>query len=228
MATTTTLLGLRKPATSDAVNVTTDIGDNMDLIDAAHGAHHTRHEAGGADYVADPDDITTGESTYRRRFVSSTAVSSGTQNIKLTYFTARVTGAYTQLRAYSGATPATLATLAKMAVFSVAGDGTLTCIGVTANDTSLFASGSTEYTAATTASFNITAGQRYAFGVLVVTAGTAPTLTGMNIALGAIAARAPRLAGTVAGQADMPAVSGTIAAGSVTATGGSPYGELVP
>lgn len=33
MATTTTYLGLRKPATSDLVNVTTDISDNMDLID---------------------------------------------------------------------------------------------------------------------------------------------------------------------------------------------------
>lgn len=37
MATTTTKLGLRKPATSDAVNVTTDISNNMDLIDAATG-----------------------------------------------------------------------------------------------------------------------------------------------------------------------------------------------
>lgn len=37
MATTTTKLGLRKPATTDNVNVTTDIGDNMDKIDAATG-----------------------------------------------------------------------------------------------------------------------------------------------------------------------------------------------
>lgn len=34
MATTTTNLGLRKPATSDTVNVITDISDNADLIDA--------------------------------------------------------------------------------------------------------------------------------------------------------------------------------------------------
>lgn len=35
MATTTTNLGLRKPATTDLVNVTTDLSDNFDLIDAA-------------------------------------------------------------------------------------------------------------------------------------------------------------------------------------------------
>lgn len=37
MATTTTRLSLRKPATSDLVNVTTDISNNMDTIDAAVG-----------------------------------------------------------------------------------------------------------------------------------------------------------------------------------------------
>lgn len=37
MATTTTRLSLRKPANSDFVNVTTDISDSMDTIDAAIG-----------------------------------------------------------------------------------------------------------------------------------------------------------------------------------------------
>ena len=37
MATTTTRLGLRKPATTDVVNVTTDISDNMDTIDSEVG-----------------------------------------------------------------------------------------------------------------------------------------------------------------------------------------------
>lgn len=35
MATTTTKLSLRKPATSDTVDVETDIGDNMDILDNA-------------------------------------------------------------------------------------------------------------------------------------------------------------------------------------------------
>ena len=35
MATFTSFLGLRKPATSDNVNVALDINDNMDDIDAA-------------------------------------------------------------------------------------------------------------------------------------------------------------------------------------------------
>lgn len=37
MATTTTRLNLRKPATSDTVNVTTDISNNMDTLDTAAG-----------------------------------------------------------------------------------------------------------------------------------------------------------------------------------------------
>lgn len=37
MATTTTRLSLRKPATSDTVNVTTDISNNMDTLDTAAG-----------------------------------------------------------------------------------------------------------------------------------------------------------------------------------------------
>jgi hypothetical protein len=41
MATSTTKLLLRKPATTDLVNVTTDISDNMDLIDSK--LPHTRH-----------------------------------------------------------------------------------------------------------------------------------------------------------------------------------------
>lgn len=39
MATFTTKLGLRKPATTDFVNVTTDISDSMDIIDNAIGFH---------------------------------------------------------------------------------------------------------------------------------------------------------------------------------------------
>lgn len=199
-----------------------------DLAGKASTSHHATHEPGGADLVVDPDDITTGESVYERRNAHSSAVATGTQNIRLTYFTARKTGTYTQLRAACGGTAHTLASLVKFAVFSVAGNGDLTCIGVTANDTALLATQNTEYTKATTASFDITAGQRYAFGVLVVTAGVAPTLIGQNIALAAIAFRAPALSGNVAGQADMPAVSGTIAAGSVANSGASLYGELVP
>lgn len=189
-------------------------------------AHHTQHEVGGTDYVADPDAITTGEAVMGRRFASSSGIPTGTQSIRLTYFTARKTGTYTQLRMTCGGSGHTLATLVKFAIFSVAGDGTLTCIGVTANDTAMLVTPNTEYTKATTASYAVTAGQRYAFGVLVVTAGTAPTVCGGVIAPGTAAGRAPQLAGIITGQSDMPAVNGTLAASS--ANGQSPYGELVP
>lgn len=53
MATFTTRLGLRKPATSDAVNVTTDISDSMDTIDAAVG-FESRTSFPGSPYTGKP------------------------------------------------------------------------------------------------------------------------------------------------------------------------------
>lgn len=177
--------------------------------------------------AVDPDALTSGEYTYRRRFLNAQNISMTSQTIRLSFFTARKSGTYTQLRCSSGTSGQTLATIVKFAIFSVAGDGTLTCIGVTANDTTLLATGGTEYTKGTTASFDLVAGQRYAFGVLVVTAGTLATLVGNVLFIASIAGRAPMLAGQVLGQSDMPAINGTIASGSVAASSNSPYGEVV-
>lgn len=47
MATTTTNLGLRKPAGSDTVNVTTDISNNMDTIDSWFGVNTPSTQAMG-------------------------------------------------------------------------------------------------------------------------------------------------------------------------------------
>lgn len=47
MATSTTKVGLRKPALADLVNVTTDISNNMDLIDARIGSKVMVRYTGG-------------------------------------------------------------------------------------------------------------------------------------------------------------------------------------
>jgi len=61
MATTTTNLGLRKPATSDFVTVTTDIGDNMDDLDVWFPSST---DNGFAEYSKDANQtITTGTDT---------------------------------------------------------------------------------------------------------------------------------------------------------------------
>lgn len=61
MATTTTNLALRKPATSDFVTVTTDIGDNMDKLDLWFPS---ASDNGFAEYSKDANQtITTGTDT---------------------------------------------------------------------------------------------------------------------------------------------------------------------
>jgi hypothetical protein len=172
----------------------------------------------------DPDLLTAGESSIPRKSVSGSGITLTTGTLRLSYFTARKTEAVTAIRimgtaAYSGGTP----TLIKLAAFTVAADGTLTCVGVTANDTTLLSAGSTVYTKAFTAGFTKTAGTRYALGALVVTAFTGPNILGNAGVLAAEAATAPRICAIAGGQTDMPAVGGTVAPGVISDSSNNPY-----
>ena len=103
--------------------------------------------------------------------------------------------------------------------------GRRTLVGSTASDTALFAATTTEYTKSLSASFTKKRGTRYAVGVLVVTSATAPTLLGQNTIVSATAGRAPRLAGLVGSQSDLPS---TVSVGSITDQGNQAYVELLP
>lgn len=174
------------------------------------------------------DLLTSGEETYPRRLVL-TSVTMSTNILRLAFFTARKTDTYTQLRACSSTAAGATPTLVKFGIFSVASNGDLTCIAVTANDTSVFAGANSEYTRATTASFSLTAGQRYAFGVLVVTGASAPTVTaGVTGLVANTAVRAPALTGVINPAADFPAVASVTPAASVGPTSSTIYGEVVP
>ena len=161
-----------------------------------------------------------------RRVVTAQSVSTGTQNLRLTYFTAKKTETVTQVRVVSGSTAAgATPTLCRVGIYEVDSSGNLTLVGSTASDTALFAATTTEYTKSLSASFTKKRGTRYAVGVLVVTSATAPTLLGQNTIVSATAGRAPRLAGLVGSQSDLPS---TVSVGSITDQGNQAYVELLP
>ncbi len=169
--------------------------------------------------------LDSGEEPYNRLLVNSSSTLA-TQNLRLTYFTARKTETITQLRTATtttaaGATP----TIVRMGVYSVDASGNLTLVASTANDTSLLAAASTVYTKTLSVFWNKVAGNRYAIGILVVTAATAPTILGNALMNGAEMGRSPRICGVVSGQADLPA---SVVAASVADNANAPYISMVP
>jgi hypothetical protein len=173
----------------------------------------------------DPNALTVGESTLpRQQAASSQSLTAG--SVRLAYFTAAKTEQVAQLRASTGTTAAAATpTLVKMGVYSVAADGTLTLLGSTANDVTLFSVANTVYTRSLAAPFTKVAGMRYAFALLVVTGAATPTIYGTIATTTTEAAVAPRLTGGLGSQTDLPA---SIAAGSITGTAGFLYGVQLP
>jgi hypothetical protein len=155
--------------------------------------------------------LTAGEEVLPRLNVPGAQPLAASGTLHLVYFTARKTEAITKVRMLSDATAATGVTLARMGVYSVAGNGNLTLVAACANDATLFGGSYTPYQKTLTSTFNKVKGSRYAIGVLVVGGGM-PSITGTTCA-GADASLDPRLCGTVAGQADLPAsiTAGTVA-----------------
>lgn len=173
------------------------------------------------------DRLTAGQEVYdRMAAVAAIAMSSG--SLRLSYFTSRKTETVTQALVESvgaaGATP----TLIRYGLYTVAGNGDLTLVASTPNDTSLLSGANNNYTKSFSASYGLVTGTRYAFGLLVVTAAAAPTVLGNNgggnTTTGHLT-RAPRLAAALTGQTDLPS-SATSA--SLTATANRIYGEIMP
>lgn len=184
--------------------------------------------ASGAFGRLDPDWLAVGEETMHRRLVIVTSAATGTGNLRLAYFTARKSETVTQVRMWTGGTAAAATpTLCRIGVYSVAANGDLALVAATANDVTLFAAANTAYTRALTASFAKVAGQRYAIGPLIVTAAAAPTVLGNGLwgSTPAELGAAPRLAGVLSSQADLPT---TALAASVGDTGNFHYAVLLP
>lgn len=176
-----------------------------------------------------PRDLTqalaTGEEVLPRPEINSTAISLTSGTMRLSYFTARKTETTTQVRVWSGGTAAAATpTVCRIGLYAIAADGTGTLVASTANDTALFAGITTAYTKSWSASYAKVAGQRYALGVLVVSAQTMPTLSGHSASLATEMLVAPIMAATVASLSDLP---GSVSASPATGSG-RPYAAVLP
>jgi hypothetical protein len=170
--------------------------------------------------------LTTGEEAFPRDLTATGAVTVVSGQLRLTYFTARKTETSTQCRILSGGTAAgATPTLCKIGIFEIAANGDGTLVGVTANDTALFAVASTAYTRSWVTPFTKTAGRRYAAGPLVVTAATAPSFVGKVISNSTEAGQSPVLTTALSGQTDIPA---SFSAGSLAGSNLHPYVAVLP
>jgi hypothetical protein len=167
------------------------------------------------------DLLAAGEYVPRRDLWGATAPTLTAGTIHLTYFTARLTETVSTLTTRTGSTAAAATpTLCKVGVYSVAANGDLTLVGVSANDTAMWATGNTAYASALVASFLKVAGQRYATAALCVTGAATPTLLGQGIlssvSTNAVMLDAPTLIGRFPAQTDMvtPIAVASVAGGN--------------
>ncbi len=179
-------------------------------------------------YLLQKDDssLFSGEAVFSREEIASSGVGVGTGSLRLTYFTAGKTETISQVRLHTGSTAAgATPTICRIAVYLV-DDATqnLTLVASTANDTTLFSVATNEYVKAFSAPFTKYKGNRYAIGVLVVTAFTLPNFCGQNSIPAAETSKAPRITGYSA-QADIVA---SITDASLTAGASRIYFALLP
>ena len=169
-------------------------------------------------------EISSGESTLPRLAAIGT-IGSGSQSLRLTFFTARKTETINSIRMTTGSTAASGGTLCRIGIYSEASNGDLTLVASTANDTALWIAASPAYTKSLSASMSKVRGTRYAVGVLFVGT-TAPTFSGHAGMPGGEAGQTPRIGALVGSQTDLPS---TIAVGSLgTGQGNLCYVALVP
>lgn len=176
------------------------------------------------------DRLEAGIESHNRRYVSSGAVTSGTQILRLTYVYADKSFTANNIIVATGSTPAsgTAPTLIQQAVFEEnPTTKDLTRIGITANTLTLFTAGTTEYVIPLTTAVPIVAGKRYAIAQLVVGTGTLATFAGTTAVLNSGQQRTPRICAQRTGIAAMP-TSVTDAQLVASPTGNQLYAALIP
>lgn len=178
--------------------------------------------------------LTSGQGTMPRLFAqSNAAVSMSTGTFRLTYFTAKTAFTTANVNLWCGGTAAgATPTLVRAGLYSIAANGDGTLVASFANDTTIFAAANTLYAKAWTTPVAVTAGARYAVGVIVVTAAAAPTLPGAGAhsasginAGGTQWGVAPRVTGRIDAQSDLPS---SFVAASVAQSTGAFYATILP
>ncbi|MEE3066571.1 MAG: hypothetical protein VYA67_21960 [Actinomycetota bacterium] len=130
--------------------------------------------------------------------------------INLTYFRAPAALSFSNIGVVCGDVVVTALTLAKFGVWSVAGNGNLTRIGVTANATGILGDEFANYQVPLLAAASLTPNQWYAYGFIVDADDPMVKLAGSFVLDDANLE--PRLCGLLTGQTDLPA---SIAAGDI-------------
>jgi hypothetical protein len=166
-------------------------------------------------------ELTSGEGVFSRFYMVSNTASMPNGSLRLTYFTAKKTETITKIRTRSGTTAGAGATLTRVGVYSVAGNGDLTLLASSsAATTNLWTGSLTSYSTALTSNFSKVRGTRYAVGALVVGATTSPTMVGIVCPDNTEWGLDPRIVGTVLSQTDLPS---TVSAASVVDTPNTVY-----
>lgn len=161
--------------------------------------------------------LTTGEIVPRRDQIGTSSVAPVSGVMYLTYFTADKTETINTLTMFTGTVAAAATpTLCRMGVYSVAGNGDLTLVASTPNDTALFAAANTAYPKALSSPWNKVVGQRYATALIIVSGGTMPNFHGTQFPgssiINTMVRMSPAIAGRVTGQTDLttPVTAGSL------------------
>lgn len=198
------------PALNDLMQAYFGGGNITDAQVAFYAAAAAGGVTGGSAFAIGSGLVSSGVESFPRALAIS-SVATGSGHLRFTYFTCPKSFTATQLSAYSTGTPAAATpTLVRYGLYTVASNGDLTLVASTTNDTAVFSVASTQYTRAISGpsaitSYAMVTGQRYAFGVLIVTGVATPTMWGWQTPLGAIANLEPKLGSCLTGQADLPA-----------------------
>lgn len=171
--------------------------------------------------------LTDGEETFSREFFTSNALATTSGQVRLSYFTARRTEPVTSFRILSGSTAAgATPTLTRLGLYSIAANESGTLIAATdPTDLTIFATANTVYTRNALVPGQKIAGNRYAFGFIVISAAAMPSICGHGLGGGGEPAMGPRMTGAISGQTDLPA---SFVVGSLVSSGNRPYGVMIP
>jgi hypothetical protein len=148
-----------------------------------------------------------GIETAPRIICQAAAPLSTSGTLRLSYFTPSQSATIGSLVAVTGSTAAAATpTFCRIGLYTAAANNDLTLVASIANDTALWAAAFTEYSSVlvSPASYTAVAGQRYAFGVLCVSAAAVPSFYGLQTLSTATFSRPPVLSRSLAGQTDLP------------------------
>jgi len=127
-----------------------------------------------------------------------------------TFFTPRITTSVTSISVASASTQTTGQSLVRFGLYTVDGSGNATLVARTSSDSTIFSALNTVYTRTfnTTggypASYTLTAGTRYAIGVVVVASTVGTVYTAFNAIPAPLSTLSPRVTGLVASTSDLP------------------------